>query len=578
MKNREIARIFNNIADLLEIKDDNPFKIRAYRRAAMNLEALTQDLDTLVKEDKLNQIPGIGKDLAEKIKEYYKTGKIQSYEGLKKEVPSALLEMMKIPGVGPKTVKLLYEKLNVKSVEELEKLAKAGKLKGLPGIQSKTEENIIKGIELLKKGRERMPLGIALPIAESIIHALKEVKEIEKISYAGSVRRMKETVKDIDILVTTKGNPLKIMEKFVSLPNVDKVLAKGHTKSSILTTEGIQVDLRVVEPDCFGAALQYFTGSKNHNIHLRTIAQKQELKINEYGVFEEKTDKKIAGRTEEEIYRLFKMDWIPPELREDRGEIEAAMEKRLPKLVELKDIKGDLQVHTDWSDGGHSLEEMVKFLAIRGYEYCAITDHSKSLGVARGLDENRLLTQIEEIYKLQKKYPDFKILTGIEVDIRSDGSLDLDEEILRKVDVVVGSIHTGFKQGKDKLTSRLEKAIKTGLVDFIAHPTGRLMGERDGYELDWDRIFKLAKKYDTGFEINAYYLRLDLNDILARRAKEMGLFLTVNTDAHFQDQLDMIKYGVAVARRAWLEKKDIINCWPYKELLKFLRNRKKKRS
>lgn len=577
MKNREIAQIFNDIADLLEIKDDNPFKIRAYRRAAMNLEALTQDLDALVAEDKLNQIPGIGKDLAEKIKEYYHTGKIQTYEDLKKEVPQALLEMMKIPGVGPKTVKLLYEKLNVKSIDELEKLARDGKLRGLPGIQQKTEENIIKGIELLKKGRERMPLGIALPLAEAIIEELKKVGTIKQISYAGSVRRMKETVKDIDILITTR-EPLKIMEKFVNLPNVEKVLAKGHTKSSILTKEGIQVDLRVVEPESFGAALQYFTGSKNHNIHLRTIAQKQGLKINEYGVFEEKTDKKIAGKTEEEIYKLFGMDWIPPELREDRGEIEAAMEKRLPKLVRLEDIKGDLQVHTNWSDGGHPLEEMIKFLAARGYEYSAITDHSKSLGVARGLDEKRLVAQMEEIEKLQKKYDGFKILTGIEVDIRSDGTLDLDEDVLRKVDVVVGSIHTGFKQGKEKLTARLEKAIKTGLIDFIAHPTSRLMGERDGYELDWDKIFKLAKKYDTGFEINAYYLRLDLNDILARRAKEMGLFLTINTDAHFQDQLDMIKYGVAVARRAWLEKKDILNCWPYKDLIKFLKNRKKKRS
>lgn len=573
MKNRQIAQIFNNIADLLEIKNDNPFKIRAYRKAALNLEALSQDLDTLLIEDKLTQIPGIGKDLAEKIKEYYNQGKIKTYEDLKKEVPQALLEMMKIPGLGPKTVKMLYQELKVSSIEELEKLARQGKLRGLPGLREKSEENILKGIELLKRGRERFPLGIALPLAEGIIEELKKVKGLEKINYAGSVRRKKETVKDIDILVTSKESN-KIMDRFTSLANVEKVLAKGATKSSILTEQGIQVDLRVVEPDSFGSALQYFTGSKNHNIHLRTEALKRGLKINEYGVFKEKGNKKIAGASEEGLYEVFGMEWIPPEIREDMGEIEAAFEKKLPQLVTLEDIKGDLQLHTNWSDGGDSLDEMIEFTRGRGYHYIAITDHSKSLGIARGLDEKRLLKQIEEIKNIQKKYKDFYILTGVEVDIRSDGSLDLEPEVLKKVDIVVGAIHTGFKQGKEKITQRMEKAIKSGLIDFIAHPTGRLMGERDGYELDWDKLFKLANKFNVAFEINSYFLRLDLNDINTKRAKEEGVLIAINTDAHFQDQLDMIKYGVDVARRAWLEKKNILNTWEYEDLMKFLRKRK----
>jgi DNA polymerase (family 10) len=575
MKNREIAKIFNDIADLMEIKDENPFKIRAYRKAALNLEALSQDLDILIRENHLTSIPGVGKDLADKIKEYISSGKINTLEELKKEVPKELLDLIKIPGLGPRKVKLLYKEMGISSVEKLEKFAKEGKLKGLPGMGEKTEENILKGIELVKKGKERIPLGIALPLAESIIEELNKINGVKKISYAGSVRRKRETIGDIDILVTSTSSN-KVMDKFISFPIVKEILVKGPTKSSIRTKDDIQIDLRVVEPDSFGAALQYFTGSKNHNIHLRTIAQKKGLKINEYGVFRERTNKKIAGRTEEEVYKVFKMEWIPPEIREDRGEIEVALMGKIPKLIEEKDIKGDLHVHSNWSDGGHPLEEIIEFAHKRGYQYMAITDHSKSLGIARGLDEKRVLKQIKEIEKIEKKYNDFRILKGIEVDIKKDGSLDLDLDILKKLDIVIGAIHTGFKQGKKQLTDRLIKAMETGLVDFISHPTSRLIGERDGYELDWERLLKVAKKTNTGFEINAYYLRLDLDDVNSRMVKEEGLMLEIGTDAHFQDQLDMIKYGVAVARRAWLKKGDVLNTFEYKDLVKYLKNRRRK--
>lgn len=575
MKNREIAQIFSNIADLMEIKDENPFKIRAYRKAALNLEALSEDIESMVKEERLTSIPGVGKDLAEKIKEYLTTGRVATYEELKKQVPSELLELMKVPGLGPKKVKLLYQRMNVTSIDALEKLAKEGKLRNLPGMGSKSEENILKGIALVKKGRERIPLGIALPLAEQIIEELKKSGAVKQISAAGSLRRKKETIRDIDILVTS-DSPKKVMDRFTALSLVKEVLVKGPTKSSIRTEDDIQVDLRVVEPDSFGAALQYFTGSKNHNIHLRTLAQKKGLKINEYGVFREKDNKKIAGKTERDVYQIFEMPWIPPEIREDRGEIEAALEKRLPKLVAEDEIKGDLHVHSNWSDGGHSLEEIIEFVRKRGYQYVAITDHSKSLGVARGLDEKRIVKQIKELERIEKKYDDFRILKGIEVDIRADGTLDLDPAVLEKLDIVIGAIHTGFKQGKEQLTKRLIKAMETGLIDFISHPTSRLMGERDSYELDWEKILKVAKKTGTGFEINAYYLRLDLDDINSRRVKEEGIMIEIGTDAHFHDQLDMMRYGLAVARRAWLEAGDLLNTYDYDELIKYLKSRKRK--
>ncbi|HEO63753.1 MAG TPA: DNA polymerase/3'-5' exonuclease PolX, partial [Candidatus Omnitrophica bacterium] len=523
--------------------------------------------------ERLKEIAGIGADLSEKIKEFYENGDIHYYQELLSEFPKEVLLMLKIPGLGPKTVKMLYQKLNITTIAGLKKMAEEGRLKELPHIKEKTEQNIIKGIELIKKGDERMVLGAALPLAEEIIAELKDLKEVKIINYAGSLRRMRETVRDIDILAGSE-KPQKVIDRFTSLGIVKKITAKGDTKASILTDRDIQVDLRVVKRDEFGAALQYFTGSQNHNIHLRQIAQKKGLKVNEYGVFKQKTGEKIAGENEEDVYKSLGMSWIAPELREDRGEIESAIREVLPKLIEIKDIKGDLHVHSDWSDGRYSLERIIELGYKQGHRYIAITDHSKSLGVAHGLDEERLIKQIAEIKKIEKRYKDFKILCGTEVDIKSDGSLDFGKDILNKLDIVVAAIHSGFKQDREKITSRLLSAIESGLVDIIAHPSGRIIGERESYDVDWDKIFQAAAKYKVALEISSHFLRLDLTDTNVMRAKKEGALFAINTDAHQEEHFAMLKYGVAVGRRGWLSKKDVINCLDHEKLVEFLKKRR----
>jgi len=566
MKNNEIAEIFNDIADLLEIKEENRFRIRAYRKAAQNIENINEDIEDLAKKNLLKNIPGIGKDLANKIEEFLSKGAIEYYENLKAEIPTGIITLMSIPGIGPKTAKLLYKKFNVDNINDLEMLAKAHKIRGLPGLKDKTEENILKGIEFLKSGKGRYPFGIAAPLAEEIVSSLKELKEVIRISPAGSLRRCKETIRDIDILVTAKSSK-NIMERFVSFPFVKDILAKGDTKGSIRITEGIQVDLRIVEPDSYGSALAYFTGSKEHNIRIREIAKNKGLKINEYGIFRENDGEKIGGKEEEDIYSLLDLQYIPPEIREDSGEIEAAIRRELPDLIELDDIKGDFHMHTKWSDGAHTIEELAIECKSKGYEYIAITDHSKSLGVAGGLSEEELLMQIEEIDMVNKKFDDFRVLAGIEVDIRSDGSLDFSDDILSKLDIVIAAIHTGFKQGKEAITKRIINAMKNKYVNIIAHPTGRLLGVREGYELDLAEIFKVARETDTIIEINSYPQRLDLNDKNSRWAKEEGVMVAIGTDAHTINQLDTIGFGVSVARRGWLERKDVLNCLSVNELL-----------
>ncbi len=568
MKNQEIAAIFNDIADILEIQGENTFRIRAYRRAALNLESFSKDVAETPAEE-LREIPGIGQDLAAKIEEYVKTGKVQAYEDLKQEVPEGLSLLLSVPGLGPKTAKMFSEKLKIRNLDDLERLAREHKLSGLPGIKEKTEENILKGLSMLKRGMERQPLGKVLPIANYILGRLRKKAPVGNLTIAGSIRRWRDTIKDIDILATSK-DPKAVMLSFIHLPNVKDILMHGPTKSSVILREGIQVDLRVVEEDSFGAALAYFTGSKSHNIRLREMAVKAGMKLNEYGIFREKDDKKLGGKTEEDVYRILGLPLIAPEMREDSGEIEAALAGRLPDLVELGDIRGDLHVHTKRSDGSHDFDELIEAAKKRGYEYIAITDHSKGLGIAHGLNEERLTEEKKEIDALNKKLKGFRLLAGVEMDIRSDGRMDLPDEILKQLDIVVASIHSGFRQSRDQMTKRIVAAMRNPYVSVIAHPTGRLIGERDPYDVDMQEILRVAKETGTAIEINAYPLRLDLNDTAVKMAKEKGVKIIISTDTHITNQFDYMSYGVSIARRGWLEKKDVLNTLSYTQLKRAL--------
>lgn len=560
MKNKELALIFEKIGDALEFKGENPFKIIAYRKAARILNDLTEDIEVIHRQGTLRDIPGIGEGIAKKIDEYLRTGKMKKYEEVTGDLPDGLLELMEIPSLGPKTLSLAHKKLGVSNLEDLRRVIEDGSLAELPGMGQKKAENILKGIERFEVSRRRISLGDAFPLVMSVVNELKQLKEIKQISPAGSLRRLKETIGDIDILVAgDKGR--EIIGAFTHLPEVAEILAKGETKGSVVMRGGQQVDLRVVPEDSYGAALQYFTGSKAHNIKLRYMARERGLKISEYGVF--KGEKKIAGETEEEVYGTLGLPWIPPELREDRGEIEAALEGKLPSLVDETDIKGDLHVHSKYSDGSASIEELAREAMRLGYEYIAICDHSKSVKYAGGLPEDKLLKQLEEIAELNGKLKDFTILSGTEVDILQDGSLDYPDHILERLDLVVAAIHIGFKQ---RCTERMLQAMENPHVDVIAHPTGRLISSREGYEIEINRIIEKAAETITALEINAYYDRLDLNDINARRAKEYGVKLSIGTDAHHKHQLWMMKLGVGVARRGWLEPKDLLNTLPADKL------------
>lgn len=568
MKNLEIAGIFRNIAKILEIKNENPFRIRAYERAAQNIEGLSGDLEDFIKRDALAEIPGIGADLSDRIKEFDKTGRIKMFEDLKKTIPPGLLDLLNIPSIGPKTAGLLYKELNIKNLADLETAIKKGKLSNIFGIKEKTIENIMKGIGIVKKGKERLTLAQATLIAQAFIGELEKLKEVKSISSAGSLRRQKETVRDIDILVISQL-PEKVMQAFTKIPLVKDILARGETKSSVRTTDDVQVDCRVVEQKSFGAALLYFTGSKNFNIKLRQMAIKKGLKINEYGVF--RKDKFVSGHTEEEIFKLLGMPYIEPELREDTGEIELALKSKLPKLLELKDIKGDFHAHSRWSDGGNSILEMANSAKKLGYSFIAITDHSQSLKIARGLSISDLKKKKREIDKVNNKLRGFRVLFGTEVDIDSKGGIDYPDKTLKEFDIVVAAIHSGFKQTKAQLTRRIVKACQNKYVHIIAHPTGRLWGTREAYEIDFDEILKVAVRTNTHLEINGFPERLDLNDLNVRRAKIAGLRLAIGTDAHTTGQLANMKFGVSVARRGWLGKKDVINTLSVDELSKVIK-------
>ncbi|WP_298435765.1 DNA polymerase/3'-5' exonuclease PolX [Geobacter sp.] len=568
MKNLELARIFSEMAAILEIRGDNPFKIRAYRRAALNLEGLSKGVETFSR-DELLEIPGIGEELAAKIEEYCTTGAVHAHEKLKGEIPPGLLELLAVPGLGPKTAKLLHEKAGIKSLEELERAAAGGELAGLPGVGEKTVEKILKGTATVRRGQERHPLGLILPMAAAMVEELRKRARVGRISLAGSIRRWRETVKDIDI-VATSSDPGKVMDAFVRLPEVTAVVMHGPTRSSVTIRDGVNVDLRVVPEESYGAALAYLTGSKGHNIRIRDLAVRQGLKVNEYGIFREKDDARLGGEKEEEVYRLLGLPYIPPELREDQGEVEAALAGRLPKLLEAGDIRGDLHVHSRWSDGAHTIEEVAEAARKRGLSYLAITDHSLGLGVAHGLTPERLREQRREIEALNRKFTGFTILHGTEMDIRGDGSLDFPDEVLAELDIVVASIHSGFRQPEEQLTARICAAMRNPYVDIIAHPTGRLLGERDPYPVDLEEVLRVAQETGTAIEINAYPMRLDLTDTWARRAKELGVLLAINTDTHAMGQLDTLAYGIAVARRGWLERGDILNTRELPELRAWL--------
>jgi DNA polymerase (family 10) len=570
MKNKELADLFEKMADILEFKGENPFKISAYRKASRIIGDLTQDIEESAEKGELKNIPGIGEGMAQKIEEYLKTGKISKFEEVKKGISDELIAIMDIPGMGPKTLSMLHKEKGISNFSQLEKALNDGSLLGLFGIGEKKIENIKRGIQLLKQSKGRMNLGVAFPVAKRIVETLRQKTGSKKIEWAGSLRRMKENIGDIDILATGKDKE-KIFQVFTHLPEVKEVLASGETKASVIVEGGTQVDLRVVEEDSYGAALQYFTGSKGHNIHLRGIAKAKGIKINEYGVFKE--NKKIAGKEEKDVYRVLRMEWIEPELREDRGEIEAAQERRLPKLVQESEIKGDLHVHSKWSDGISSIEEIAEAAQQRGYQYVAICDHSKSLRIAHGLDESRLMKQIEEIDRINEKLKGFRILKGTEVDILSDGKLDLSEKTLEKLDLVVAAIHSGFKQDKGKMTKRINRALENPYIHILAHPSGRLLGARDPYEVEMDELMETAKKYGKALEINAYFERLDLDDIHCRKAKEMGVRVGIGTDAHHLDQMWMMSLGVAVARRGWLETADVLNTLSLKEILQWCHSR-----
>ncbi len=576
MENTDIARVFEEIADLLEIKGENPFRVRSYRNAALVVGGLPESVAKIAEERGkrgLEKIPGIGKSIAEKIIEMLDTGRCRYHEELLKEFPPGLLDMLKVSGVGPKKVALLYSKLGISTIDELEEAAASHKLHNLPGMGEKTEQKILKSIEDFRSMSGRFRLDVARTSALAYMAYLKQLKGIIDCVPAGSLRRWKESIGDVDILVTCKKG-LPVMDRFVKYPEVKEIVSKGATKSTVILRNGLQVDLRVLEKKSFGAALQYFTGSKAHNIALRDRAKKRGLKISEYGVFREKDDRRVAGEKEEDVYRAVGLPWIRPELRENMGEIEAAEEGRLPGELEKKDLKGDLHVHTKATDGGNTMEEMAQKAMDMGYEYMAVTDHSKAVGIAHGLDEKRLLAQLEEIDrfndKLRKKGKRFRVLKGSEVDIRADGSLDFSADILKRLDIVVGAVHSGFNMDRKEMTKRVVKAVNTGRINILAHPTGRLIGSREPYEIDMEAVMDAALKKGVYLELNSYPDRLDLNEVFCKRARERGILVAISTDSHSIYHMDNIEYGVHTAMRGWLEREHVLNTRPLEELQKLL--------
>jgi len=583
--NQEIAKIFYDLASYLEM-EGVAFKPQAYEKAAIALEALEEDIEDIYKKGglkDLEKISGVGKSIAEKIEEYIKTGKIKYYQDFKKRLPINLDEIIPVEGMGPKRAKILYEKLGIKNLEELEKAAKAHKISPLFGFGEKTEKNILDAIQFLKREKGRFLLGEILPRVREVSEKLKKIKGVERVNAVGSIRRMKETIGDVDFLVVVKGSKGSasarasadaVADFFVSLPGVIKIWGKGKTKASVRMEGGFDMDIRVLPKKVYGAALQYFTGSKEHNIVLRKLAIDKGLKLSEYGLF--KGSKIIISETEEGIYKALGLQWIPPEMRENQGEIEAAQKRELPELIDYNDIKGDLHCHTNWSKKEYpSIEEIIEVAQKMGYQYVGIADHTKFLRIENGLDERKIILRNKEIDKLNSRFKiqdsRFKILKGCEANILNDGSIDIRDDVLAQLDFVIAGVHSTFKMPKEKMTERIIRAMKNPNVDIISHPTGRLIKRRDEYQIDFDKILKVAKKTGTILEINSYPERLDLKDTNIRKAKEAGVKMIINTDSHHIDQMRFIEYGIAQARRGWAEKEDIINTQPLEKLLKYFK-------
>ncbi len=574
--NQELVKILNEIAILLDIKGID-FKPRAYEKAAYAIESLAEDVEEIYKrggQKALEEIPGVGQSIAEKIEEFIKTGKVQEYQKLKTELPVDISGLKKVEGLGPKTIKKLYKELQIKDLKSLKKAAEESRLRGVEGLGEKSEQKILKSINFLEQSRGRLLISFALPMSRKIVERLRSLPEVKRAEFAGSIARRQETVGDLDILIVS-DKPSKVMDFFVKMPEVQEVIAKGLTKTSVRLKVGIDADLRVVPPESFGAALQYFVGDKYHNIAVREIAIKKGYKLNEYGLF--KGEKLIAGADEKEVYEKLGMIWMPPEMRTNHGEIEAALRQAqgklpgLPKLINYDDLKGDLQVQTDWTDGRDSTREMAEAAKKQGLEYICITDHTAALAMTGGNDEKRLLKQMAEIDKVQKEVSGIKILKGAEVDIHKDGTLDIDDETLAKLDVVGVSVHSRFNMTEEDMTKRVIRAMENPNTDILFHPTGRLIQKREAYKINMEEIIKTAKKTGTILEANAQPLRLDLKDEYIRQTIESGVKISIDSDAHSMSHFQLLEYGIAQARRGWAEKKDVINTRSWEEMLKLLK-------
>jgi DNA polymerase (family 10) len=566
--NAEVAQAFSELADYLELFGENPYKSRAYRTAAQKLESLTMPVAQIAAEDRLGDLEGFGDAIQAKTKDILATGTTKALEDVRAKAPASLLELLHLPGVGAKTIREIWQGLNVTDKAELEKAAREGRIRTLPGMGEKTEAKILDAIARSERYSRRMLLSVARSQASRLAKALKDCPEVQEMRYAGSARRGVETVGDID-LVGSSEDRAATMEAFTKLPSVSKVIVQGESSTRVLLANGVECDLRLVKPGDFGMLLHHFTGSKAHNIHLREIAERRGLKINEYGIF--KGDQKIpTGDDENAVYEVLGMPPIPVELRENRGEIEAAQAGKLPHLIVKEDIRGDLHSHTRASDGKNTIEEMAKEAKSRNYEYLAITDHSQSLSITNGLNPDRLKEQIRAIREAGDKYG-IHLLTGSEVEILPDGSLDYPDELLAELDFVIASVHSRFNQPRESMTARIIKAIRNPNVDMIGHPTGRMINEREPYDVDMEALIQAAAETDTAMEINSNPNRLDLNDVHARMAKNAGVKIFINTDAHSTKYFDLLQFGITVARRAWIEPGDVMNTRSFSELEDWLR-------